>query len=461
MSTLSHATFNQTNPFQDTLDSLAKSLVELSQQAAYIDDFGVFERDLHALFCSAEREVVSATLISLDIDQPQIKIDGELYTRAVRSSKTYICSAGPIRVERSLYRIGKEKAVSPMELQAGIIDGQWTPLAAKQASWTVAHLTPGECETLFRQMGNMTPSKSSLDRLPKTLNQQWEQQRITFETQLREQETIPSNAVTVAASLDGVMVPLKGQAQSLDKEAVEACYKEASCASLSFYDAEGERLTTRRMGRMPEAKKVTLKSQLTAEIDYVFMQRPDLHLVKVADGAKDNWTYFTEQCPEGTEVVDFFHAVNHLMAAFNSVHGSMKAKAQCAKYREILLDEDNGVEKVIRALKDLKKQYPKNKGINQEINYFRARRHQMQYAKLRKKKLPIGSGVIEATCKSLVSQRLKRSGMRWQYEGGQAILNLRSLVQSDRFDRGWDMLAGCYKARVELMLNRTVLSVVK
>ncbi|ETW92306.1 MAG: hypothetical protein ETSY2_53795 [Candidatus Entotheonella gemina] len=60
----------------------------------------------------------------------------------------------------------------PLELGAGIIEGYWTPLAAKQASWAVAHLTPQESEELFDMLGNMTPSKSTLDRLPKALNGQ-------------------------------------------------------------------------------------------------------------------------------------------------------------------------------------------------------------------------------------------------------------------------------------------------
>ncbi len=69
--------------------------------------------------------------------------------------------------------IGTRRAVRhicPLELRAGIIEGAWTPLAAKQATWVVAHLTPKEGEELFDLLGNMTPSKSTLDRLPKALH---------------------------------------------------------------------------------------------------------------------------------------------------------------------------------------------------------------------------------------------------------------------------------------------------
>ena len=67
-------------------------------------------------------------------------------------------------------------------------------------------------------------------------------------------------------------------------------YREASCASVSLYDGEGERLSTVRMARMPESKKVTLKTMVGAEVEAVLGQRPDLQLVKIADGANDNWT---------------------------------------------------------------------------------------------------------------------------------------------------------------------------
>ena len=74
----------------------------------------------------------------------------------------------------------------------------------------------------------------------------------------------------------------------------------------------------------------------------------------------------------------------------------------------------------------------------------------MPYARLRAQNVPIGSGIVEAACKTLASQRLKRSGMRWRQVGGQAILTFRALCQSDRFDRAWDLLATTYKRPVEL-----------
>jgi hypothetical protein len=76
-------------------------------------------------------------------------------------------------------------------------------------------------------------------------------------------------------------------------------------------------------------------------------------------------------------------------------------------------------------------------------------------AEVRAASLPIGSGVVEAACKTLASQRLKRSGMRWRQPGGQAILTLRALIQSERFGHGWAMLSATYKTSVVVPSNVT------
>ena len=85
--------------------------------------------------------------------------------------------------------------------------------------------------------------------------------------------------------------------------------------------------------------------------------------------------------------------------------------------------------------------------------YFTRHQKHCQYAAVRAEKLPIGCGVIEAACKTLVQQRLKRSGMRWDNEGGQAILSLRSLLKSGRFDAARKLLADTYCKDLKLPNN--------
>ena len=427
-----------------------------------VEDLHTFEQELHRFFVAAEREALGHALARFDLDVPVVEVDGERYHRVLRCATTYTSAVGPVRVERSLYRHPHDDhAVCPLELRAGIIEGSWTPLAAQQATWVVAHLTPQEGEELFDLLGNMTPSKSTLDRLPKALSVHWEQQRPHFEATLRHQEVVPNEAVAMAVSLDGVMAPMKDgerhakrtQARAQGKSpSGPAGYQEVGCATVSYYDRRGERLCTRRMARMPETNKATLKRQLTAEVMGALIQRPDLRVVKVADGAPDNWSYLGETLPFGVEVLDFYHATEHLGAALGAAYGEGTPSYQerVETLRTVLRDDPQGVDKVIGALERLRTRYPRRQAIHKALAYFREHRHRMPYAHLRAQYLPIGSGVVEAACKTLVSQRLKRSGMRWRHTGGQAILTFRALCQSERFERAWPLLVRRYQRDVSL-----------
>ena len=185
------------------------------------------ERELHERFVAAEREVLAQLLERLDVDVPSVEIGGRRYHRVLRSTETYTTAVGTVAARRTLYRCGRERAVVPMELRAGIVERHWTPLAARQPSCVVAQMTPSEGEALLREFGNMAPSKSSLDRLPKGLGARWEANRQAFESTLREATVVPEGAVTVAVSLDGVMVPMKDARRAEKRERSRAAGRRA------------------------------------------------------------------------------------------------------------------------------------------------------------------------------------------------------------------------------------------
>jgi len=427
-----------------------------------VEDLEAFEVKLHQMFTAAESEAIGQELVHFDIDSPVVEIDGIAHRRVVRCESEYLAASGRVRVLRSLYstRQAGVHAVCPMELRAGIVEGHWTPLAAKQAAWAVAHLTPKEAETLFATLGGMCPSRSSLDRLPKQLSDRWEKERRVFEAKLRSEERVPTEAVCVAVSLDGVKIPVKNGEATTGRYWRGPCkFQEVGCATQSFYDADGERLRTVRMARMPENYKKTVKSMLVEELDVVLAQRPDLQLVKVADAALDLWNFMDQELPPGICIVDFFHAAEHLHKALQVGHGegTVKCREEFERLRHVLRHDPRGIDRVIRSLSYLRSRHPNSKTIRIELKFFRKNRARMAYAETAAKNLPIGSGVVEASCKTLATQRLRRSGMRWRRDGGQAILTLRSLAQSDRFDRGWNLLAETYRQPVALPRKVTAL----
>jgi hypothetical protein len=432
--------------------------------------FEEYEGKLHVLFSRCEAEAAGRHLKQFDVDAPEIEVKGVRYRKKMPWEQSYTCQAGTVRVERNLYVPGKGegKAIVPMDLRAGIVNGCWTPRAVRLMLRGVAATTPREAAALFEELGGMQPSSSSLTRLPKDVTAIWESKREEFERELRVVEPVPDLAVAVAVSLDGVLIPMKGtdrvEKRSQDEKRPQgpAGYKEASCGTVSFYDDEGRRLRTIRYGRMPEERKETLKAELEAELQGILEAEPGLELEFLSDGARDHWTYFDGLASrlgreDAKHTLDMWHALERIKKALDAFHGEQTpdSKAHFEEFRVWLREMEDGPERVLRALRYRRDQCrgSRRAAIETQIQFLAKRKHLMRYAALAKENLPVGSGVVEAACKTLVTERMKRSGMSWGQEGGQAILSLRSLIQSGRWDRGWNLLAQQYRVEVNPILN--------
>jgi hypothetical protein len=443
---------------------------------SWVDKFEDFEQELHTLVMALEREMVSEELGRYDVMAKEIEVDGKVYHRGVCSSETYQTAAGQVSVERHLYYPAAEKGerICPLELRSGIVGGYFTPRAARQGAFAMAHLTPGESEAQFVEIGNMQPSRSSLDRLAKVLSPHWESHRVEWEALLRQKETVSAAAKVMAISVDGVMAPIRGadkqeKAEQPGKHASGPTgYKEVGCGTVSLYDQEAERLQTVRYARMPESKKVTLQQQLETEVASILALSPDLVRVHLADGARDNWRLMNDieahlpvslQAP--IEIVDFYHGCDHLKNGCDAAWGesTQESKDYFERLKTWLKEAEDGAERVIRTLRfqcSLAKGY-KRKRLEAELTYFRNQQPRMHYAEYIRQNLPIASGVMEASCKTLVTQRLKRSGMTWTKTGGQAILTLRSLIQSYRWRPAWALWSAdfCKIVKVRYPANQS------
>ena len=107
-------------------------------------DFERFEHELHERIMALEGELLTAELARYDVEAEQIEVGGVTYRQALTASETYLSAAGPLKIERHLYRpAGRgSKSICPLELRAGLIGGHWTPRAARQAAFAMVHLTP-------------------------------------------------------------------------------------------------------------------------------------------------------------------------------------------------------------------------------------------------------------------------------------------------------------------------------
>jgi hypothetical protein len=432
-------------------------------------DFERFEHELHERIMALEGELLTAELARYDVEAEQIEVGGVTYRQTLTASETYLSAAGPLKIQRHLYRpAGRgSKSICPLELRAGILGGYWTPRAARQAAFAMAHLTPGDSEALFAELGGMQPSRPSLDRLPKELSAHWEVHRQEWEAALRAQERVPQEAKVVAISVDGVTVRMKHDERRVKRDqpgkhaSGPVGQREAGCGTVVLYDSEGERLQTVRYGRMPERRKATLQQQLETEAASVLAVQPDLMRVLLADGAEPNWSLLSEvdrACGPASqpsiEIVDFYHACDHLKEGCDAAWGEStpRSKAEFERLKTLLKEDEAGVDRTIRMLKYHRgrAQGNRRKRLETQLTYFRNQHQRMHYAEYLRQGLPIASGVIEASCKTLVTQRMKQSGMAWTQTGGQAILTLRSVIQSDRWHPAWELLRSDFRKTVSV-----------
>jgi hypothetical protein len=338
-------------------------------------------------------------------------------------------------------------------------------------NFAAVHLPPREAAALFEEIGGMRPSHTTIDHQPKLIAEVWEAKHQEGEAALRQTEKVPTQATVLAISLDGVMAPVR-QADGRKKEVSAGKqasgplgYREIGCGSVALYDQAGQRLSTVRYGRMPEPKKATLRQQLTAECQHILSQAPHLKVVKLADGARDNWDYLShldlalppaaQANLEQIEITDFCHAADHLKRGCDAIwpHDPDKSKAKFQTWRTTLKEVEGGADQVIRSFRYyLGRLSGKNKEVLQtELTYFLNQRPRLDYAAYLKQGLPIARGVIEATCKTLVTHRMKCSGMRWSTVGGQAILTLRAVIQSNRWQQAWPLIQAEFRKPVSIV----------
>ena len=157
-------------------------------------------------------------------------------------------------------------------------------------------------------------------------------------------------------------------------------------------------------------------------------------VVVLTDGARYNHTIIQTHFPHAAHIVDLFHAYEHFTALAQILWGQA-AKAP-KTWRDCLEAGD-----ITRLLRQAGKKLPSStlskKSMLTQLGYFENNAPQMRYAEYRQKKFFVGSGVVEAGCRTVIGQRLKQSGMRWSVDGANAILALRCCILSGRFEDFW------------------------
>jgi hypothetical protein len=162
--------------------------------------------------------------------------------------------------------------------------------------------------------------------------------------------------------------------------------------------------------------------------------------VVMGDGAEWIWNIANQHFPGALQIVDLYHARQHLWELARKLYPNDEAsqKAWINIHQKRLLDKGK-IEKLVVALRTLHSANPEvAEKIRTEADYFERNRERMRYPKFRRQHLFVGSGVIEAGCKTVIGSRLKQSGMFWTLRGANSIIALRCCHLNGRFEDYWE-----------------------
>ena len=438
--------------------------------------FTDFVAGLKAAVNEAGRVVLEEAIAAAEVVGELIEYEGREYRFKQGAMKTWLSPFGRVSVERRYYRPvgGRGEGVCPIDIRCGMEDRFLMPDVEELVTYGSAHMVPSEVSRYLSKILPEAPSSTAIQRSLKDVGNFLAEQEEAIEERISQEAPLSSEGDALVVSMDGVTVPVREAGRKRgrpaerpgvrDDDESRISWREAGVGTVSVYQSperKDERpicVDKRYFARMPEPHMSGLfarQGQVLEEIlrDYSFSEK-----AVICDGKRSLWDSVDEiKCLEGAvRILDFYHAAEHLSKASEALFGkkSESGKRWYTKYRAKLRDEDGGITAVIRSIryytKELSPRSARLKDAKRELSYFVRNREKMDYASYRRRGLPIGSGPVEAACKTVVGARLKRSGMMWSNEGGQQILDIRTLVLSDRWDVAWqeylDSRIGCVAA---------------
>ena len=346
-----------------------------------------------------------------------------------RILKRYETPYGPVDFERYVYQSNEGgKTYCPLDDKARIIESA-TPKFAQMVTRKYAALSAKEVSEDLEKNHSRPIARNFVQNMAEVIGTLAESVEEAWMYATPEQE---EQIETIALGLDGTCLPTRDDG-----------YREAMTGTISFYNKMGDRLHTTYLGAAPEHGKQKFLKQFEKEIYNVKLQYPNATYVGLADGAKVNWDFLDGYSDH--KILDFFHATEYLADVSKAVSNKkIKQKTWLDEACHRLKHERNSAEDLLKEMLELKGNKLSSDvkaKLDAAITYFTNQKHRMNYEFYRAINLPIGSGVTEAACKTLVKQRLCRSGMKWKEKGVRAVLYIRALVCTiGRFEEFWERI---------------------
>jgi hypothetical protein len=404
-----------------------------------------------------------AFLQAFETQADVVRADGDVFGFKGVREKRFLTPFGEMVIERRCFQNKSDtKGHVPLDAAWGMMGQYMAPQVREAVLFSCAHVTPEETAALLEKCALFTPHATAIKHVVEKTGNLVEVHRDELDEAVRSKEETPENTQALVVSMDGVNVLLSEQGLRFGRPAerprghepkqTSTAYRIAMVGSVTHYGAPEEpgqpppRLQSRYVAHMPEPSCPTFKARLEAELDTAQAQAPpDAARLVLLDGSRQLWNYVDKnpRFDNHHKCIDFWHAVEHLSVAAETLFtkDGDDAKNWYEKYRRMLKESDDGAARICRSIDYYAKRLNLNKTrraqLREQRTYFKRNGRRMRYATFRKNGWPIGSGPIEAACKTLVKTRLCRSGMRWSRPGGQRILALRTYVKSNRWDSAW------------------------
>jgi hypothetical protein len=436
----------------------AELIQQFTAQPPTAEKTNDLENELHDRLRELGRRLIQGTFSLLQPDTEEmpgtVKYRGKSHRRIQGTTlrKDILTRFGKVSLIRARYRRGRRgRTIFPLEILLGIEDG-FTPAAASRVGQQFAACGSSQGRTLEMiadQMGAKIGTEK-LRRLVATLS--GGMQPLGQQAQVDKLMELIQNAreegknPVLSVSRDGVALGL----------APWSFFEMASVACVSVI-AGGDKLGTVYLGRVPETNQKTLSSELTELLKATIRRCGDCvpEIVYVSDAGKVETAYWRNSLSKFfvdgrrikiTRVVDYYHAAERLTTIADALKfGKDKTKRkEWLEHVRWLLLQPGGHGRMLRSIAAMRKLYGYRKANCEDAEkaerYLRRYRRFMDYAEMKSRGYPIGSGVVESACKQIVSERMKLSGMRWKKEGGQHTMTLRCLLLSGVWESVYRML---------------------
>jgi len=365
-------------------------------------------------------------------------------------SKPVLTALGQVEVSRPYYWCACGVGQFPVDIELDIENTEFSP-GVRRMQAMVGHEAPfDDGREQMKVLAGLEVTTKSVERTAEAIGAdiaQRQQAEIQKALQLDLPVVIGEPIRILYVQMDGTGIPVvkketAGRPGKIEGQPAHTRECKLGCAfTQTAWDKKGYAIrdpdSTTYTGAIETAEE--FGRRIYAEASRRGWSRALLKVV-MGDGAGWIWNVADLHFPGAIQIVDLYHARHHLWEIARKLYPNEegKQKAWMKMHQKRLLDRGK-IEKLVGALRSIKSDHPEvAETIRTEADYFERNRERMRYPKFRRQHLFIGSGVIEAGCKTVIASRLERSGMFWTVRGANAIVALRCCQLNGEFENYWE-----------------------